>query len=403
MSTELITSSGDLSRLRNEGYDIEVKDACLLVRDIPYLNNKCEIRTGVLISDLDLSGDRTAKPRKHTIFFTGGYPHRQDGSKITGIQCNEFPDKTLAGYKIRYEFSAYKTVGNGQRVAYDDYYDKVCSYIRRLTHPASAVFPGITAKTGVVREMSDPDHPFLYMDTASAKAGITDFQDRLKTQTIGIIGLGGTGSYILDFVAKTWVKEIHLFDQDIYLQQNAFRSPGAASLEQLRAKQKKVDYYGQIYGAIRRKIVRHPFYINDENLSLLECMDFVFICVDRSANREPIISYLKKNKIPFIDTGMGIQSTREGIRGSIRNTTSTLELNSHIHDHQLIPLTPGNDDNDYAQNIQIVELNALNAALAVIRWKKMLGFYLDQAHEHHSVYRIGLNRIVNEELVDSNK
>jgi tRNA A37 threonylcarbamoyladenosine dehydratase len=51
---------------------------------------------------------------------------------------------------------------------------------------------------------------------------------------------GGTGSYVLDFVAKTPVKEIHLFDGDIFDQHNAFRAPGAPSGEELEQRLKKV-------------------------------------------------------------------------------------------------------------------------------------------------------------------
>ncbi|WP_318271316.1 ThiF family adenylyltransferase [Sphingobacterium cellulitidis] len=46
---------------------------------------------------------------------------------------------------------------------------------------------------------------------------------KLERQKIAIIGLGGTGAYILDMVAKTPVKEIHLFDGDSFDQHNAFR------------------------------------------------------------------------------------------------------------------------------------------------------------------------------------
>lgn len=38
--------------------------------------------------------------------------------------------------------------------------------------------------------------------------------------------------------------------------------------------------------------------------------------------------------------------------------------------------------NEYDTNIQIAELNALNAALAAIRWKKLWDFYADQEGEH---------------------
>lgn len=41
--------------------------------------------------------------------------------------------------------------------------------------------------------------------------------------------------------------------------------------------------------------------------------------------------------------------------------------------------------------------NALNAAMAVIRWKKLCGFYLDLEGEHHSVYVIDGNHLLNED------
>ena len=72
----------------------------------------------------------------------------------------------------------------------------------------------------------DPeDSVFLYEDTASSHAlDIVAINAKLKPLRIVIVGLGGTGSYVLDFVAKTPVKEIHLFDGDTFLQHNAFRS-----------------------------------------------------------------------------------------------------------------------------------------------------------------------------------
>ena len=46
-----------------------------------------------------------------------------------------------------------------------------------------------------------------------------------------IVGLGGTGGYLLDLLAKTPIEEIHLYDDDIFGTHNAFRAPGAASLD----------------------------------------------------------------------------------------------------------------------------------------------------------------------------
>ncbi len=52
---------------------------------------------------------------------------------------------------------------------------------------------------------------------------------------------------------------------------------------------------------------------------------------------------------------------------------------------------------EYATNIQVADLNALNAALAVVRWKKLFGFYLDFESEHKSTYSIDTNSLINDD------
>jgi hypothetical protein len=44
-----------------------------------------------------------------------------------------------------------------------------------------------------------------------------------------------------------------------------------------------------------------------------------------------------------------------------------------------------------------VATNALNALLAVIRWKKIVGFYDDLEHEHNTIYLIDGNTLINED------
>ena len=44
-------------------------------------------------------------------------------------------------------------------------------------------------------------------------------------------------------------------------------------------------------------------------------------------------------------------------------------------------------------------LNALNAALAVVRWKKLFGFYVDLEREHHCTYTVDGNAMTNEEKI----
>jgi len=56
------------------------------------------------------------------------------------------------------------------------------------------------------------------------------------------------------------------------------------------------------------------------------------------------------------------------------------------------------DEDDYSSNIQVAELNALNAVLAVIRWKRHLGFYATHEEANLTVYKLYLNELRNGEV-----
>ena len=85
-------------------------------------------------------------------------------------------------------------------------------------------------------------------------------------------------------------------------------------------------------------------------------------------------------------------------------TTSTADRPNDVDITKRIPFGVDEDgENEYRTNIQIADLNALNAALAVIRWKKMCGFYHDFDHEHHSTYTIDGNLLTNEDKAQAER
>ncbi len=153
-------------------------------------------------------------------------------------------------------------------------------YIEVISAQAKSLDPTVTATTFRVIEAQPDESVFKYLDTNSARAEIDAISAKLKGHKIGIVGLGGTGSYILDLVAKTPVDEIHLFDGDEFAQHNAFRAPGAPTIEQLRKPPRKVNYFAEIYSRMRRAIHPHPEFVTISNVGGLAGMDFVFVCVD---------------------------------------------------------------------------------------------------------------------------
>ena len=107
-----------------------------------------------------------------------------------------------------------------------------------------------------------------------------------------------------------------------------------------------------------------------------------------------LIEKLLGKQIPFVDVGIGIDIIDGALTGSARVTMGTASKNDHV-ERRISFTNDGNED--YARNIQIAELNALNAALAVIKWKKHFGFYHDLEKEHHSSYNIDINKLINDE------
>ena len=369
MSRELIEANPDLRRLREEGYAVDVKDSFLLVHEIPYVNSKCQIKYGILVSDLSsMAGDQTVSPiGQHVAYFIGDHPCNRDGSEISAIKHSSQNQTFSKEITINHSFS------NKPQGGYTNYYEKMVSYINIISSQAKAIDDSVSEKPFKIVDSEEEEQIFNYVDTNSGKAKISVITSKLSGQKVAIIGLGGTGSYILDLISKTPVQEIHLFDGDLFIQHNAFRSPGAISLEELRILNKKTDYFQAIYSKMRKNIFSHNYYLNNQIIDELLAMDFVFICIDKSDIKKTIIDKLVSHGIFFIDTGIGVLNIDNSLIGHIRVTTSTPDMRDHIKNRITISDDGGN--NDYSNNIQIAELNALNAALAVIKWKKLYGFY----------------------------
>lgn len=394
MSQRLISRSPDLERLRSEGYAVEIRHGYLLVHDVPYVNAGRHVRRGVLVSTLNLVGEATTRPETHVVHFVGDHPCTKDGIMIPQIAHASSKMRLAEGLEIDHSFS------NKPPNGYPDYHAKMTRYIDIISHPASALDGSITARTYPVVKNTEDDSPFEYIDTATSRAGIGAIMRKLEGQRIAIVGLGGTGSYVLDLVAKTPVREIHLYDSDAFFQHNAFRSPGAASVADLERRLSKVEYLRERYSVLHRGVVAHEVRVDETNVGELRGLSFVFICIDSGPSRQMLVAHLEAMGVPFADVGMGIFRAGDGdtLGGVLRVTASTPQIARHTTRPGRFPF--GEDDglNEYATNIQVADLNALNAVLAVVRWKRWAGFYLDLEREHHATYTLDGNSLANEDL-----
>ena len=389
MSRELISHSEDLRRLVEDGYEIEIRSGYLVLHRVPYVTNACSVRYGQLVSPLTINGSETGRPVDHTVYFAGEYPCDEQGAPIEALRNSSNRQELAEGLWIDHYFSAKPVEGN-----YQDYHHKMTHYAQVLGRCARRVDPSAIGRSGTLVLSEDSNDPFVFMETASSRAGITRLNERFAGDKIGIVGLGGTGSYILDYVSKTRVSEIHLFDGDRFQQHNAFRAPGATTPEELERRPTKAKLYRERYSVMRDGVFAHDS-VNATSIDMLADLTFVFVAIDDNETRHWLLPALQEFHVPFIDVGMGVETTDDKLLGVVRTSFGETLRSSSAQRGGLGQLR---EVGEYERNVQIVELNALNAALAVIRWKKHRGFYLDLGHEDRSTYTIDGNHMGNRTL-----
>lgn len=391
MQNQLINPSPDIVQLRNDGYEVEIKENHLLIHNIPFLNSSKEVCKGTLVSLLGFRNNQIIQTRDHRTFFIGETPCDVNGRPLNEIINNSQTHKLGQTIVTNHMFSRKPKSG------YKDYYHKMDSYINMLIYHVQFIHPNETAKTFMVLKDKNSKSPFAYIDTNSIRNEIQSINNKLSNLKIGVIGLGGTGSYILDLIAKTCVAEIHLFDGDEFCQHNAFRSPGAASINDLSLNLKKVDYQKKNYSNIHEGITSHCEFIDESNINLLQDLDFVFIAIDKGSIKKTIFNYLEENNTNFIDCGIGVTNKNNSLLSSVRVNCSVNGFREHIWNDR-ISFIDEDEENIYSSNIQLCELNALNACLAVMKWKQFYGVYHDIGSGYSNIYNSSVNEIINDDV-----
>lgn len=385
MSTAPLVRDADLGRLLEDGYDVRIEGGHLIVGRVPYVTAAGAVDYGSLVYPVTVSGDQIVSGTDHRIWFTGSAPYDAQARPLVIATA----EQRFVTDQLQASFMLSTKPGTG----YTDEYDKVTAYVRILSHPARTLDQTVTATPGGAWQEVEDGLPFVYPDTASSRAGLADLNNVYCDQRVVIVGLGGSGSYILDQVAKTPVREIVLIDGDFFDNHNAFRAPGAASLDQLRARPTKVAYYAEAYGHVHTGITAVSSYLDEDNLALLDGASFVFIAMDDAEAKQTIVAHLTTTGIAFVDVGVGIEEIDGRLSGLLR-TVFVAAGTSFDQAMTNIPKSAVERD-DYGRNIQVADLNALNGVLGVLRWKRHLNYYADGTDEVLSTYSIYTNEIVN--------
>jgi hypothetical protein len=398
MFHQLVNHNDDIRRLVEKGYAVAFdENHYLVVRDIPYLDAERRLQIGAIVTKfVDVGQDRIIQ-HSHEIFFAGSHPHELNGKPIANLGGGP---TSLPLSEASKDVTVQRSFSNKPKATgkFGDFFEKIESYVRIISGPAIELHNANPLTFRIV-EGGKSSSPFKVRDTLTSRAEIGDLAAKFKDDVIAIIGVGGTGAYVLDFMVKTPVREIRAFDSDRYHVHNSFRSPGKLDLAELN--KPKAEVYQSRYDNFRTGLTVTQQFIDGTCAGDLKGVTFAFVCVDKGSARAGIFDLLIMLGIPFIDVGMGLDRKQGPLNGMLRTTYYSVALARKLRDKGLAELVDG-ADGLYRTNIQIGELNALNACIAVIRFKQLRGFYLEELPYYHLLMGIGDLKVLGNAETDEN-
>lgn len=140
-----------------------------------------------------------------------------------------------------------------------------------------------------------------------------DGQRRLHQLRIGVVGVGGTGSVVIQQLAHLGVDDYLLIDPDIVDASNLNRMIGALPSDV--GTTSKVD--------VAKRVIQSPRHearvdavqadVNDDGIGQrLRSVDFIFCCTDSHASRHLVNQLAYQYYIPTIDVGIAIYRAPDG-------------------------------------------------------------------------------------------
>lgn len=193
--------------------------------------------------------------------------------------------------------------------------------------------------------------------------------NRIANTRVGIVGLGGGGSHMIQQLAHIGFRRYVLCDPDRVEISNLNRLVGATETD-VRRRRLKVDIASRQVEGLQAavEICRHPDTWQSCMDDIAKC-DLVFGCLDSFAQRDALEAHCRRHFIPNIDIGMEVRSGGKGRHEIYGQVVLSLPGNACLKCAGVVTEeTLGREVQDYGQagpQPQVVWPNGVLASTAV--------------------------------------
>ena len=135
-------------------------------------------------------------------------------------------------------------------------------------------------------------------------------QRLIQSLKVGVVGVGGIGSLVVEQLARAGIANLALVDNDKIEESNLSRLLGAAKKDIDKSKAAVIGKHAQHLG-VKKVTVISDSAIRQEVLNLLRDRDLIFSCVDNDRTRAILNRFSYQYLVPVVELGIRLDS-REG-------------------------------------------------------------------------------------------
>lgn len=214
----------------------------------------------------------------------------------------------------------------------------------------------------------------------------TEGQQKIQRVMVGVVGVGGTGSHVVQQLAHLGVSRFVLVDADLIEESNRSRVVGSRPADSTVSRP-KVTVMKRLVKGINRDsqvICIEKMIDTTEAIAALRNADVVFCCTDNLASRGILNAFAYQYLVPMIDMGVVVQPDKEGTIRKVSGRVTVLlpdgaclrclgildpeKVRSEIEEGQRLSYLGAEE----ASSPAVISLNGVVASLAVTEFLQLV-------------------------------